>query len=163
MPRKKHSKKRSTHHRKSGRRMGKVDTALIETLLAAGAGGVASGYVLDKIVSFLPDSIKSKLTAKQLAWAKAAVEAVGGYLLASKARKPIIRGVGIGIAVQGLTNVGRATGLISGVNPATLTFPTMNKTVGGYSQLRKVSGTVPKPQTVGAPGRSAMRTYGGGM
>ena len=156
-----HTRHRVHHHKR--RRMGAAGPKgqLLTILLAAGAGGLIARYASDKLFSFLP----AFLSASTQAYIKAGVLAVGGGFLAYKMKNPLLKGVGVGVFVEGVHSIGQATGIVTGMgrtDPASLVFPRGAK-VGNYYNVHTINGGTdfPKPGTVGGHRRPAVTVMGG--
>lgn len=152
---------RVVHHKR--RRMGAVSErgGLLMTLVGASVGGIVAKFIGDKLASFLP----ATWDTKTIGLVRGLAMAAGGGFIAWKFRNPLIKGAGIGIAVEGVHTAAQAYGLISGVgrlDPGSLVFPRGAK-VGNYYNVRTINGGTdfPKPGTVGAHRRPAVSVMGG--
>jgi len=75
--------------------------SVIGTLLAVGAGNLAGRFIANKVTNLSPTIM-------------AAVQGVGGFFL-SRMSSPMIKGVGIGIAANGISMAAQSFGLLNGI------------------------------------------------
>lgn len=152
MPRRKKAKKRSGGKRRvSGLKMGSD----LEQL-----AGVVGGVLLTRFAKkFIPTTVNEKLVA--------AVEAVGGGVLAYVSKGGFMRGLGQGIAAGGIQNGLTSFGLITGVGvgkPIVFTTRPDGGHVAGYRDVPKLgaaNGQFPKPGNIGRRRMNPMALYGG--
>lgn len=149
-----------THHKR--RRIGAAGPKgqLAAILLSAAVGGIAGKYLSDKIGSLLPASLSTTIQG----YLKGAVLAGGGAFLAYKFKNPLVRGIGVGLVVEGAHGIAQTAGIVSGItdSPATRVFPQGAK-VGNYYNVRTINGGTdfPRPATVGAHRRPRVTVMGG--
>jgi hypothetical protein len=157
--------RRSTRHRvhHKRRRIGAAGPKgqLLTVLLSAAAGGIVGKFIADKLVTFLPATLSTTVQS----YIKGGLLAAAGGFLTFKFTNPLVKGLGVGLFVEGVHSVGQAAGIVSGMgrtDPASLVFPRGAK-VGNYYNVRTINGGTdfPRPNTVGAHRRPAVTVMGG--
>lgn len=136
----KRRKKAVTHRR---RRVGAVGSNDVKTVVGTVAGILAGRLLSTKLGATLNPKIM------------AAVQLLGGGVVAIKAKNPLLKGIGYGLAANGALTGAQSFGVISGIAGTPLVF-TNRSIQGSYSVPRVGNTTVndfPKPATVGNTGR----------
>lgn len=118
-------KKKKTARRRSRRRVSGIGKGDIMDVVGIAAGTVAAQYAMSKF----GDKLDPKIAA--------AVQAVGGILLASKG-KGLVASLGKGIAVSGVLSGAKEFGMISGIGRAPLV--TFDQGSVGYPNMSVISG-----------------------
>ncbi len=153
--RKKKSGSRKTYHRK------KVGAIKNDGSLEAIAGGMVGLVAAQIIVNQIPAQTSG--TGGISDYAIAAIEVAAGGALGYFADNWFLKGIGIGIAADGLSMGLQTFGVISGVGTVnkSVTYNPARK-VAGYRDVNKI-GDFPKPNTVGSTARSMHRRAYGSM
>lgn len=145
-------KKKSHHRRGRVRGAGKTDMANTGMTLAGTIIGIVAGRVISTKVTQLQPKIM------------AAVQAVGGGLIAWKMKSPLVKGIGYGLAANGVLVAGKEFNipLLSGIGQS-IDYSTVSRQVAGYRDVPKIAGEgvnqFPRPNAVGK--RNITSIYGG--
>lgn len=141
--------KRRKHKRHAGRRrrVGSTNNDGLMLLLGAVVGGVGARFANAKLIPLNADGTP-KVSPKIIAL----VEAVGGGVLAWKVKNDFVKGLGIGIASNGVIYAGQSFGFLSGIAGIGETDLSFTAKRVGFPQPSRIGDAVnsfPNPASVG--------------
>jgi len=109
-------------------------------------------------------------TIKYIKYGMDGVEVLGGAFIAYKAKHPFVKGLGVGLAIEGSIHGLQTMGVLTGVpdiNPATLKFPVQQNRVNGPNDNGKSQLGQGSPVNKRTPqsnlGGARTKVYGGAM
>lgn len=131
--RKKGSKKSGSRRRVSG-----VGGDVLKII-----GGAVGGALLGRMIATKVTALSPKIMY--------GIQAAAGVFGAMKIKNPLIKGAGIGLAVNGAIGEAQQFGIISGIGDAPAFNPASNRILNRASQQRQVGDVYyPQPNVVGA-------------
>ena len=137
--------KRKTARRSSRRMSGAADGLM--TVAAAVAGYVGGKMLSNSVLPDLDDKVKG-----------AGLVAVGHFVLPMVSKSPVIKTVGLGMAIAGADMALRGFGVISGRPMLPMLSPAVNGMGDGVAAMT-VAGIGDQGYTVAGAGRSYRRRY----
>jgi hypothetical protein len=128
--------KRKKHHRMHIRRrkMGAIDGDTTKTIAGAVIGAIGARMIANNVATSIDPKIKNL------------VMLAGGAFLTMKAKNPMLKGAGLGIAASAAITEGQAFGLISGIGE--IPNYASNRQLADASRVAVV-GNFPQPGVVG--------------
>lgn len=151
MARRRNVRHASKHHRSRRRRMGAVGGDALMQIIAGGILGAVGGQMLSLQAAKMAPSVNPDT----LVYGLIGGETLGGYLLAKKSTNPLMKGIGLGLAIAGgvklVAKVAPKMGIL-GARPV-LIPRRGSDLVGGVYDVPRLGATpnggFPRPSTVG--------------
>jgi hypothetical protein len=125
------------------KRMGASKESPVMQIVGTIVGAIAGRVIANKVTALNPKIM-------------AAVQALGGGVLAWKSKSALLKGLGTGLAVNGAISAGQQFGLLNGIGYAgKYTIPFAADGINGYAEVANIGAPTPEyafpqPSSIGA-------------